>query len=330
MEAAMTTPASMPELPVSGGSGSASCPTKTSQLAVWSLVLGIASLGCSCLTGIPGIVCGILGLNEIGRSEREQTVPRITGRGLAIGGIVASSLLMLVWVLATLVGLLLPAIQSARDAARRSVSMNNIKMLELAMLMNADARGFLPAAIVDQDGAPLLSWRVAILPFLDEAALYEEFHLDEPWDSPHNIKLLNRMPDVFERAGERLPAGATCYLAAAGPGMILGDPKMPDSRGQRSPWFTGRALRDVADGTSKTVLLLEVPVEAAVPWTKPVDWTDDPAASLSFLATARRGLFLAGFADGSVGVIGSKAAPDAVRAAFTRAGGDFFDGDDLQ
>ena len=82
-------------------------PTKTSGLAIASLVLGIVSLGCGCLTGIPGIICGILGLREIGKSEREREVPRVTGQGLAIGGIVTSAIFMMISIIAVLVALAL-------------------------------------------------------------------------------------------------------------------------------------------------------------------------------------------------------------------------------
>ena len=75
--------------------------------------------------------------------------------------------------------------------------MNNLKQIGLAMHNYHDARGRLPAAYtVDKDGKPLLSWRVLILPYTEEAALYKEFHLDEPWDSEHNKNLIARMPAV--------------------------------------------------------------------------------------------------------------------------------------
>jgi hypothetical protein len=329
-EVVMVMPASMPELPIRNESASAPVPTKTSLLAILSLVLGIASFGCSCLTGIPGIVCGILGLKEIEKSKQQQTVPRITGRRLAISGIVAGALLTLGSGLVVLFGIFVPSIEAAREAARRITSVNNIKELGLAMHCHHDATAMFPMAIVGKDGSPLLSWRVAILPFLEESVLYQQLHLDEPWDSPHNLKLLDRMPSVFARPGEKLPPGLTCYLAAAGHGMVLGDPKPPANSGKRQPTLAGTALDRISDGTSKTVLVLEVPTKAAVPWTKPIDWTDDPGERLRFLAASRPVGFLVGWADGSVGVIGSKAAPDAVRAAFTRAGDDFFDADDLQ
>ncbi len=97
-----------------------------------------------------------------------------------------------------LVGMLLPAIQKVRTASKRMVSMNNMKQIALAMHNYHDVYGRLPApAIMDKDGKPLLSWRVAILPFIEQDNLYKQFKLDEPWDSEHNKKLLVQMPGIY-------------------------------------------------------------------------------------------------------------------------------------
>src|SRR5207244_3205303 len=69
-----------------------------------------------------------------------------------------------------------------------------------------------PAAVRSTDGTPLLSWRVAILPFIEQDTLYQEFHLDEPWDSPHNIRLLERMPRTYAPfSGKKTPQPYTTY-----------------------------------------------------------------------------------------------------------------------
>ncbi|MBM4090163.1 MAG: DUF1559 domain-containing protein, partial [Planctomycetes bacterium] len=98
-----------------------------------------------------------------------------------------------------LVALLLPAVQSAREAARRTSSSNNLKQIALAMHNYHDVyKKFPPRASLDANGKPLLSWRVHILPFVEEVALYEQFKLDEPWDSPHNSQLIDKMPRVYQ------------------------------------------------------------------------------------------------------------------------------------
>ncbi len=96
-----------------------------------------------------------------------------------------------------LVALLLPATQSAREAARRAQCTNNIKQIMLAMHNYLSANNSFPRDVTDRDGKPLLSWRVAILPYIEQGELYNKFKLDEPWDSPHNKELLKEMPPTF-------------------------------------------------------------------------------------------------------------------------------------
>ena len=94
---------------------------------------------------------------------------------------------------------LLPAVSAAREAARRAAGSNNLKQIGLAMHNFHESYGGFPAAYSgDKTGKPLLSWRVHILPFVEGEALYRQFKLDEPWDSPHNKKLIARMPAVLQ------------------------------------------------------------------------------------------------------------------------------------
>jgi RNA polymerase sigma factor (sigma-70 family) len=89
-------------------------------------------------------------------------------------------------------------------AKARRQSVNNLKQIALAMHNHHDVYGFFPAsAIYNKEGKPLLSWRVALLPFLEEDNLFKQFHLDEPWDSAHNKKLLDKMPDIYRVSGQK-------------------------------------------------------------------------------------------------------------------------------
>ncbi|MEQ8837542.1 MAG: DUF1559 domain-containing protein, partial [Lacipirellulaceae bacterium] len=93
---------------------------------------------------------------------------------------------------ASLVELIAQPVKAARKAAYRTQRMNNFKQVGLALQNYTSAKrlkGFQPPAIYSEDGKPLLSWRVAVLPYIDQQALYNQFHLDEPWDSEHNLKL---------------------------------------------------------------------------------------------------------------------------------------------
>ncbi len=210
--------------------------------------------------------------------------------------------------MATLTGLLMPAIQSARMAARRMQSSNNLKQLGLALHNFASAYGSFPAtAGLDDDGQPMLSWRVAILPFIEEAELYGRFNLDEAWDSDHNLALLEEMPDVFKHPTRRTQPGHTVYQAPVGDETLL--------RLKEPTRF-----QEITDGTSNTLLLVETVADRAVPWTAPRDYEvnlEDPSAGLFINGVAE---FL--FGDGSVQSIAETVDAGLLRALFTRAGGE--------
>ena len=91
---------------------------------------------------------------------------------------------------------------------------NNLKQLALGIHNFHSAYRKLPAARTDENGQPLLSWRVAILPFIEQQALYEQFHLDEPWDSEHNLKLIDQMPATFTDPSLMLPPGMTAVASS--------------------------------------------------------------------------------------------------------------------
>lgn len=131
-----------------------------------------------------------------------------------------------------------------------------------------------PRAIVGQDKKPLLSWRVAMLPYLGEKALYDEFKLDEPWDSPHNQKLLAKMPALYAAGSAELAAkGQTRFQVPVGKGTVFPPDMQPVLLGKIS----------AANGTSVTPAVLAVASSQAVPWTKPDDWKLDPEKPLAGL-----------------------------------------------
>ena len=198
-----------------------------------------------------------------------------------------------------LVALVLPAVQAGREAARRMSSSNNLKQIAVAMHNYHDAHGhFPPSATFDEGGKPLLSWRVHLLPYLGEQALYKEFKLDEPWDSKHNIKLIDRMPMVFRNPSSPMQGPVSHYLLPTGKGTIFADPKKIAS------------IRDIRDGTTKTILALEVNDESTVTWTKPGDFEHNADAPLRGLGNAHPGGFLTAFGDGSVRFIAGTIDPD--------------------
>jgi prepilin-type processing-associated H-X9-DG protein len=221
------------------------------------------------------------------------------------------STLVLVGISGVLVALLLPALQAARQAARRVGSANNLKQLVLALHMYAQDNETFPAhAICSKDGKPLLSWRVAILPYIEQQDLYEEFHLDEPWDSAHNKTLIERMPEVFGDPNQNVPAGKTVYLGVGGKTCIFDGSK------------DGIPFGQMTDGMSNTIALVEANADQAVEWTKPADWEFDAKQPMEGLGTAHPTGFNAAFADGSVQFISDSIDLDVLKAMFTRNGGE--------
>lgn len=210
-------------------------------------------------------------------------------------------------VIGTLTGLLLPAVQAARESARRMQSMNNLKQLGLAMHNFASAYKAFPAtAEALGDGEELLSWRVAVLPFVGESELYRRFHLDEPWNSEHNKALLQEMPAVYQHPGKVTQPGYTVYQAPVGEATLL-----------RARERT--RIRDITDGLSNTIMLIETTSEFAVPWTAPEDHPID-TEQLTKDGLFFKGITQATFGDGSVRVLAEAIDLTVLKALLTRAG----------
>lgn len=184
------------------------------------------------------------------------------------------------------VALILPAVTRARSAARNAQEMNNLRQIALAFHNYNDANGQFPTNVYDANGKALLSWRVRLLPYLEAPGLYEQFHLDEPWDSPHNRPLVAQMPAVFASPSSALPPGRTRLLALVHEDSLFpGDKKL--------------GFRDVVDGTSNTIMFVQAGPQAAVEWTKPEDISFDPNNPKAGLMQPN-GLLLSAFCDGSV------------------------------
>jgi uncharacterized protein DUF1559 len=202
-------------------------------------------------------------------------------------------------------------LQAARISAGRSQSMNHLKQLGLAMHNYHDVHGrFPPQAIRSKDGKALLSWRVAILPYLEADPLYGEFHLDEPWDSEHNQKLIAKMPAVLASPslGDELRAkGMTSYLVplTRQPPAVaipqLEDPKKPIENGKDEMVFDlvqGTTIQRIIDGTSNTIMIAEANPKAAVIWTKPDDLVMDSGNLMKDLRGQPNDGFCSVFCDG--------------------------------
>jgi hypothetical protein len=163
-------------------------------------------------------------------------------------------------VVLVLLGIALPGANSGpRPASRRSQCQNNLKQLSLALHTYHSTYGsFPPAYVLGPDGTPWHSWRVLVLPYIEEGNRYDRYRFDEPWDGPHNRLLASPMPAVLACPSHDDAAGGhTSYFA------ILGTHTM---------WPGGKATKidDIQDGTTKTMALVEYSGRK-VSWMAPVD-----------------------------------------------------------
>ncbi len=153
-------------------------------------------------------------------------------------------------------------VKAYEEAIPRMTASNNFKQIGVALHNYASVNG--DALIVHGTGAdgarlknatekPLLSWRVAVLPYIEQNALYKQFKLDEPWDSEHNKKLIPMMPKLFAPAGKPGQLGMTHLQMVVGPGGMQ----------------PGATFNTITDGSSNTVAVIEA--ANAVTWTKPDD-----------------------------------------------------------
>jgi len=215
--------------------------------------------------------------------------------------------------------LMLPAIKAARDAARLSHRKNNLKVVGLAMHNYNATHHMFPAA--DSNGWPKgqgrkdgLSWRVYILPFLDQQPLYEQFNLDEPWDSPHNKQLISKMPQVYYNpspinpSSDRLPDEGKTSIH-----VFVGKNNTPFGK-QANGQSVGAGFRDITDGTANTLMAVEAGDDKAEIWTKPGGLPFDPSKNpLETLGNISDDGFLALFCDGPVHQIKKSIKPETLK-----------------
>ena len=195
-------------------------------------------------------------------------------------------------------------------------SLNNLKQIAISMHAYHDAFDALPpAAVVNKAGKPLLSWRVLILSYVEENALYQQFRLDEPWDSEHNKKLIPKMPRVYAIPWDTVAKpGETRFRVFVGNGAGF-------------DYIRGAKLTEFTDGLSNTLMV--VTAAEAVPWTKPDELAFDPEKDMGkLLGSVPDKRFLAAFFDGSVHKFSKPPVAKTLNAMITRAGGEVYENPD--
>jgi hypothetical protein len=175
-----------------------------------------------------------------------------------------------------------------------------------------------PPAIYAKDGTPLLSWRVAILPYLGEEELYRKFKLDEPWNSKHNFELAKLMPKAL--GGD----GPTPYPQSSKFRMLLGPGAAYEGKNSVKPG-------DLTDGAGQTLLVAETTRRnRSVDWTRPEGYrfaSDLPLPRLTDHDDDQG--FYALFADGTVRFIKKNVDAKTFRAMITKNGGEKLEAKDL-
>jgi prepilin-type processing-associated H-X9-DG protein len=296
-------------------------PPRMSGKAIAALVCGVFSFGFSFLTAIPAIILGLIALSEIGKSQG-----RLTGKALAVAGMLLSVLSLLCVGPALTYGLYV-GVGRVRVAAARTSSANNLKQMALAMHNYHDSNGCLPPAQGPSPqgmafnpgggpgGAPKVSWRVLILPYIEEGSLYNQYNFNEPWDGPNNSKLLAMMPKVYKLPGDEMaPPGYTYYQV-----FVSSSSSQPQALFSTDPNMRVR-LTDITDGSSNTLMIVEA--ATPVPWTKPDDIPFDPNGPVPRLGTHFNGGCNAAMADGSVRFLPGTISSTTLKALITRNGGE--------
>lgn len=244
-----------------------------------------------------------------------------SGSGMSTGTVLlivgAAALGVMVVCGGVLVALMLPAVQQAREAARSAQSKNNLKQIGLALHNYHDVfNGFPPARIVREDGITQLTWQASLLPYLEQAPLYDRIELGSDWDSPGNRAVRTVV----------IPT----YLDPSVPETIAPDGLPASHYAGNSQFFKvneSQRLRDVTDGLSNTVMVGEV-TTGLKSWGDPTNLRD-PADGLGRTPTQfglrpRSGSSGAHFllGDGAVQFISEETDPQVLKALASPAGGE--------
>jgi hypothetical protein len=240
-------------------------------------------------------------------------VAKGTGMGVVWVVVIVVCLVLLVSCGGILLALLLPAVQSGREAARRSQCSNNLKQIAIAFHnYHAVYKTFPPAYIPDKDGQPMHSWRVLILPFMEQQALHQRYNFNEPWDSPQNQLVTSTVVPAYKCPSAPGQPTETNYMVVTGPGTLFEAAE-------------GCSFAKITDGTSNTILVVEAG-GTGVNWAEPRD-LDASKFSPPFspprpdaVGSYHPGGLNVALGDGSTRFLSNSIDPATVQGLTTRAG----------
>ena len=215
-----------------------------------------------------------------------------------------------------------PAINSLSVGREQAIAVGNLKKIAAALNMYANDHSIYPAPIIrDATGKPMHSWRVAILPYLEERALFQSYDFDLPWDSDTNIALVDQMPSVYAATSSSNWVTNECFYQ-----LVTGNRTLFPSSGPLGP-------KKMLDDPTKTALVVEaMPPKARqnLPgvWTEPVELDSQ---AMSGLIGSNLGVEIGGITQGGVAIatvdgeghfLENTMAPEIVIAILTASGGE--------
>lgn len=208
---------------------------------------------------------------------------------------------------------IVPMLESSYGAAQRTQAANKLRQVTLSFHNYYDANKRFPTPVMVHESGKKYSWRIAILPYIEQSELYEQYDFDQEWNSPHNREVTSRMPDVF-RSGEDEDTTNTSWFMLTGPDGIFD--------GENS-----KSFQEITDGTSNTMIAVEA--KRSVHWAKPEDIQIDPRRGLPRLGGFHEGGFNVAMADGSVRFISEKTDPEVLWKLYTATGGEVVRNEEL-
>ena len=202
---------------------------------------------------------------------------------------------------------LLAPMKQMYEAQQRTAAANNMRQNALAVHNFESAFQHLPTSVFTHESGKKYSWRIAILPFIGRQDIYDQYDFTQEWDSPHNLEVTSKMPDFFRSDLDDRDSTNTSFFMLTGEGGMFGADKPLQ-------------FRDIKDGTSNTILLIQAQRE--IHWAKPEDIEIDPEKPLPDFGGFHQGGYNVAMADGSVRFMSEKVVEDHLRAMLTRDGGE--------